>query len=148
MMDNYEDIINHPHHVSIKHAPMSLLNRAAQFSPFAALTGYEDAIDETARLTDVQHEMTEEELDGLNNALQMLLEMEVEQPLVSVTYFKPDERKCGGSYVTVTGNFRFLDMMEMKLKFTDGTEILLSDLYKIEFTGGCKSGEVKETDIF
>jgi len=127
MSDNeYKDILDHPHHVSSKRPQMSLYNRAAQFSPFAALTGYDEEIDETARLTDHRAELTEDELNALNDAFQRLSELEL--PLITVTYFVPDERKSGGAYVQYTGHFRFLDMGEQRMKFVEGMEISLSDI--------------------
>jgi len=126
MTDDYKDIIHHSHHISSKRPQMSLYSRAAQFSPFAALTGYDEEIDETARLTDHREELTEDELDALNAAFQRLSELE--QPLITVTYFVPDQKKSGGAYVQYTGHFRFLDMGERKMKFVEGMEILLSDI--------------------
>lgn len=124
-MKNYADLIDHPHHVSGKRHAMSMRNRAAQFSPFAALTGFDAEIDETARLTNAKRELTEDEMDALNQTLRKLLDMASEHPLVSVTYFKPDARKDGGAYATYMGHFRFFDAAEGKLKFVDRTEILL-----------------------
>ncbi|HOO05725.1 MAG TPA: hypothetical protein PLH83_04435, partial [Ruminococcus sp.] len=99
-MPNYEDIINLPHHVSTKRPQMSMLDRAAQFSPFAALTGYDAAIKETGRLTDEKIEMDEESLNMLNMKFQLLVEALDDEHEVSFTYFKPDETKAGGAYVT------------------------------------------------
>lgn len=124
-MENYSDLIDHPHHVSRKRHAMPMRNRAAQFSPFAALTGFDAEINETARLTDTKRELTEDEMDILNQTFQKLLDMASEHPLVSVTYFKPDARKDGGVYATYTGHFRFFDAVEGKLKFMDRTEIPL-----------------------
>lgn len=127
MSDNeYKDILDHPHRVSSKRPRMSLYSRAAQFSPFAALTGYDEEIDETARLTDHRAELTEDELNALNDAIQKLSELEL--PLITVTYFIPDEKKSGGVYVQYTGHFRFLDMGEQRMKFVEGMEISLSDI--------------------
>lgn len=126
MTGDYDDIINNPHHVSTKCHAMSLYSRAAQFSPFAALTGYDEEIDETARLTDHRAELTEDELNALNAAFQKLSELEL--PLITVTYFIPDEKKSGGVYVQYTGHFRFLDMGEQRMKFVEGMEISLSDI--------------------
>ena len=111
---------------------MSMWSRAAQFSPFAALTGYDDEIDEAARLTDRLEELTEDELNGLNQAFQKLLERASDRPLVCVTYFQPDERKDGGEYVSYTGRFRFFDETERILHFTDRTEIPVDDVFHIE----------------
>lgn len=131
-MNNYDDIRNHSRYKLKHHQPMSMWSRAAQFSPFAALTGYDDEIDEAARLTDRREEMTEDELNGLNQAFQKLLERASDRPLVSVTYFQPDERKDGGEYVSYTGRFRFFDETERILHFTDRTEIPVDDIFHIE----------------
>ena len=131
-MNNYDDIRNHSRYKLKHHQPMSMWSRAAQFSPFAALTGYDDEIDEAARLTDRREEMTEDELNGLNQAFQKLLERASDRPLVSVTYFQPDERKDGGEYVSYTGRFRFFDETERILHFTDRTEIPVDDVFNIE----------------
>lgn len=130
-MDDYKDIINHPHHVSDKRPRMSLRDRAAQFSPFAALTGYDEEIDKTARLTDHREELTEDEINELNEAFRRLSESSL--PLINVTYFIPDEKKTGGVYVQYTGHFRFLDMGENKLKFAEGKEISVDDISKLTF---------------
>lgn len=131
-MNNYDDIRNHSRYKLKHHQPMSMWSRAAQFSPFAALTGYDDEIDEAARLTDRLEELTEDELNGLNQAFQKLLERASDRPLVCVTYFQPDERKDGGEYVSYTGRFRFFDETEMILHFTDRTEIPVDDVFHIE----------------
>lgn len=131
-MNNYDDIRNHSRYKLKHHQPMSMWSRAAQFSPFAALTGYDDKIDESARLTDRREEMTEDELNDLNQAFQKLLERASDRPLVSVTYFQPDERKDGGEYVSYTGRFRFFDEIERILHFTDRTEIPVDDIFHIE----------------
>ncbi|MDD6269169.1 MAG: hypothetical protein PUA84_03840, partial [Oscillospiraceae bacterium] len=120
MREDYLSIISRPHHVSAKRYPMSMSDRAAQFAPFAALTGYEDEVDEVARLTDSLKDMTEDDQDELNKAFCRLMESESERPPVTVSYFKPDSKKSGGKYLTYTGNFRFYDEAERKLKFTDG----------------------------
>lgn len=130
-MNNYDDIRNHSRYKLKHHQPMSMWSRAAQFSPFAALTGY-DEIDEAARLTDRLEELTEDELNGLNQAFQKLLERASDRPLVCVTYFQPDERKDGGEYVSYTGRFRFFDETERILHFTDRTEIPVDDVFHIE----------------
>ena len=94
----YEDIIGLLHHVSTVHPQMSIYDRAAQFSPFAALTGHEAAIRETARLTEEQAELNEDKKEELNEKLQELMAHAEEHPTVTVTYFKPDDRKEGGKY--------------------------------------------------
>ena len=128
----YDDIINLPHHVSATHPQMSRLDRAAQFAPFAALTGYGAAIKETARLTDERAELGEYELMELNAGIQMLMERIDEHPQVEITYFKPDERKDGGAYLTVKSRAKRLNEYERFLLLEDGTEIPFNDIYKIE----------------
>ena len=102
-MGKYDDIINLPHHVSATRPRMSMIDRAAQFSPFAALTGYDAAIKETGRLTDRRIELTEDSRAAMDRKQQLLVENLADHPEVSVTYFVPDERKAGGAYITVTG---------------------------------------------
>ncbi len=130
-MGNYEDILHHTRYELKKHRPMPIASRAAQFSAFAALTGFDEKIDETARLTEAKQELSEEQLEQLNRILVRLSELETRKPLISVTYFQKDERKNGGAYLHYTGNLRFLDEAERKLKFVDGTVIAVSELYSI-----------------
>lgn len=105
MTETYDDIIHLPHHVSKRHPQMSLYNRAAQFAPFAALTGYEEAIIETARLTAPKVDMMEDNQQLLDRKLALLSHSLREQPTVSITYFQPDKKKSGGQYLTFTGQF-------------------------------------------
>ena len=105
----YDDIINLPHHVSTKHPHMAPIDRAAQFSPFAALTGHDEAIKETARLTDERMELDENRKELLDARLQLLREHLGEKPTVTFTFFEPDERKSGGAYVTVTGSVKKIE---------------------------------------
>ena len=112
MSDEYRDIINLPHHVSSKRPQMSMLDRAAQFSPFAALTGYDDAIHETARLTNDKVNLSEEEKETLDRKQQILLERLGEHPALTVTYFIPDAKKSGGAYVTKSGSLKKIDGLE------------------------------------
>ena len=131
-MNGYDDIINMPHHVSETHPHMSMHDRAAQFSPFAALTGHGDAVKETARLTDVKSELTEDEISGINQKLKFLTEHAGERPEITVEYFVPDERKSGGAYITVMGNFRRIAEAEGHLILTNGDRISLNDISRIE----------------
>lgn len=101
MSENYDDIINLPHHVSKTRPQMSMKDRAAQFSPFAALTGYDAAIKETGRLTDIRIEMGEEALNILNMKFQILIDSLDDEPEVTFAYFKPDDRKAGGAYLAL-----------------------------------------------
>lgn len=128
----YEDIINLPHHVSSTRPQMSMLDRAAQFSPFAALTGYDAAIKETGRLTDEKIELDEDTKAALDMKQAYLIEMIDAQPEISITYFLPDTKKSGGAYVTVTGNLKRFDEYERLLILTDGKKIPMDDIADIE----------------
>ncbi|CAK7024104.1 MAG: hypothetical protein EUB_02259 [Eubacterium sp.] len=137
-MGSYDDIINHPHHVSKTRSQMSELDRAAQFSPFAALTGYDAAIKETGRLTGDKLNLD----DGTKAILDMkqafLMEVIDTRPEITISYFLPDTRKSGGEYVTVTGILKRFDEYERMLILTDGKKIPLDDIADIEcelFTG-------------
>ena len=121
----YDDIINLPHHVSAERPRMSMHDRAAQFSPFAALTGYDDAIDETARLTDKQFELSEDERNRLDEQLRLIADRIEEQPEIEVTYFQPDELKDGGAYLIARGRVRRIDEYEREIVFGDGRQIEL-----------------------
>ena len=127
----YDDIINLPHHVSLTHPHMSRLDRAAQFSPFAALTGYDAALKETARLTDKKVELGEYELEELNRTLLELSDHISQHPQVMVTYFEPDKCKEGGVYITVSKEIKRIDEIEQAIYFTDGSKIPLSDIFSI-----------------
>lgn len=129
----YDDIIDLPHHVSTTRPRMSRLGRAAQFAPFAALTGYGAAIKEKARLTDERSELGEYELMELNAGIHMLMERIDEYPQVEITYFKPDEHKDGGAYLTVKSRAKRLNEYDRFILLEDGTEIPFDDIYKIEF---------------
>lgn len=128
----YGDILNLPHHTSTKHLRMTAIERAAQFSPFAALTGYDAATKETARVTDRRVELDEYEKEILNHRLQLLIENRTAAPQASITYFVPDLYKEGGAYRTVNGVVRRLDSYERKIIFYDGTRIALDAVVQIE----------------
>ncbi|MEE0794990.1 MAG: hypothetical protein U0M31_06125 [Oscillospiraceae bacterium] len=128
-MSEYDDIIDLPRPKS-KHEPMPMSDRAAQFSPFAALTGYGDAIDETARLTDHRIELSEEQRAELDYKQQYLATLDA--PTVTVTYFVPDERKTGGAYVTHTGTLKRIDELERMMVFADGARVSLDEVIAIE----------------
>ena len=130
--DQYNDIIDLPHHVSATRPRMSMIDRAAQFSPFAALTGYDAAIKETGRLTDERIELSEESHAALDRKQQLLLDNLADRPEVSVNYFVPDEQKSGGTYVTVTGQVKKVDEFERLLILTDGTKIPLNEVWDME----------------
>lgn len=131
MSGQYDDIINMPHHVSKTRAQMPRRNRAAQFAPFAALTGYEDAIDESARRTDAKAELCEDEAAELNKKIQLLSARIASEPYCEITYFVPDKRKSGGKYITVSGNVRFIEEVTRKIVFCGGLRIPLDDIIKI-----------------
>ena len=131
-MSEYDDIIHFPHHVSRIHPQMSMEDRAAQFSPFAALTGYEAAVKETARLTDDREELDEDEKTRLNAQLQKISARLQEQPEVMVTYFAPDERKTGGARQTYRGRLRKIDRNRKMLIMVDQTELPIENLLNIE----------------
>ena len=133
MTDSYDDIINLPHYISPQHTPMSLLNRAAQFAPFAALTGYDEAVKETARYTDNAADLDENRIEIINEKLIFLREKQNERPLVTVSYFLSDERKNGGAYVAVTGKVKKIDDLERIIILDDGTEIPMDGI--VEITG-------------
>ena len=132
MNGKYDEIIDLPHHVSKTRPQMPMSDRAAQFSPFAALTGYDSAIKETGRLTDDKIELVEESLTALNARYQMLMDVLAEGPEVRITYFKPDERKAGGAYVTITGAIRKIDDFEQIIIMQDGTRIPMGDVLSLE----------------
>ena len=132
-MDEYDDIINLPHHVSKNHRQMPMEMRAAQFAPFAALTGYDAVINETARLTDQQVELEDYDNERLNRKYAELIENISEHPVVTVSYFKPDERKGGGAYVSKTGHIKKVDTYEQQMIMEDGTAIPLAAIVDIVF---------------
>ena len=131
-MGNYDDIIDLPHHVSETHPPMSQADRAAQFSPFAALTGYDAAVRESARVTEQRIELDEGVKAELNARLNCILEHLSEHPQVSITYFMPDEKKSGGAYRTVTGAVRKLDSFAKTLTLVDGTVVPMEEMVHVE----------------
>lgn len=129
---SYEDILGHSYPFSLKHPRMPLQDRAAQFSPFAALTTYEAAIREEERLTEEWIELTEEEKVFLDQKLFILAENRETEPEIGVVYFRKDEHKAGGSYICEKGCFRKTDPAGKKLYFTDGRYFLLQDIREIE----------------
>ena len=122
MKHPYDDIFDLPHHVSERHPQMSMYNRAAQFAPFAALTGHDSAITEAARLTEAEEELSESDAEVLNRKLAYLQSLD-EKPTISVTYFVPDDKKEGGSYHTATGIVKSVEPDKGVLQFEDGTGI-------------------------
>ena len=132
MSEPYDDIINLPHHVSSKHPQMPIENRAAQFSPFAALTGYDAAIKETSRTTDQRIELDESAMADLDMKLHMLTDRIADQPEISVTYFQEDEKKDGGAYVTAVNHVNKIDAFERTILLVNGEKISIDDILDIE----------------
>ena len=132
-MRNYDDIINlsRPQYHGLP--PMSIHDRAAQFSPFAALVGYDAAVEETARLTDSRREMEEDEINELNRQLSELNKRLSERPRIRVTYFIRDRKKEGGRYASKIGNARTIDQAENRIIFTDGESVPVKDMYSVVF---------------
>ena len=132
-MRNYDDIINlsRPQYHDLP--PMSIHDRAAQFSPFAALVGYDAAIEETARLTDSRRVMEEDEINELNRQLSELNKRLSERPRIRVTYFIRDRKKEGGRYASKIGNARTIDQAENRIIFTDGESVPVKDMYSVVF---------------
>ena len=132
-MTNYEDIINFSHHRSKKHPHMPLSDRAAQFSPFAALTGHDAAIKETARLTDRKIELDEYEIAALDEKLQIIKTKLNSKscPGITVTYFQPDDRKEGGEYLTITGTVKKMDEYMRCLITNEGVRIPVEDILEL-----------------
>ena len=133
MNEKYKDMLHLPHPVSATHPRMSLQNRAAQFSPFAALTGYDDALRERARLTDRFIELDEDRKQELDRQLYYIHEHLAQKPPVKITYFVPDFQKDGGSYRTLEGYIQKIDETAMKI-FMNDTEIPINKIYQIDFT--------------
>lgn len=129
---SYDDIIHLPHPTSKIHPRMSMADRAAQFSPFAALTGYDAALKETARLTGERIELDEYEKNALNERLQLIAATLGEGHEVSITYFKPDELKAGGEYVTVTGEIKKIDEYERQIIMSSGQSVPIEEVVGLE----------------
>ncbi|HCX55622.1 MULTISPECIES: hypothetical protein [Sedimentibacter] len=132
MTKTYDDIIHLPHHVSTTHPHMAAIDRAAQFSPFAALTGYNAAIKETARLTDERVELDEYTKGALSDKLQIVSERLKEHPEIAITYFQPDAEKDGGAYVTAACTVKKIDAYERIVVMTDGTVIPIGEIIRID----------------
>lgn len=128
----YENIITRPRHVSVRHSPMTKYDRAAQFSPFAALTGYDAVIEETARLTDTQAELDEGGKQLLDEKLQIIRAHLEEHPWVKLNVFCPDARKSGGAYRNIEGYVKKIDPVTRSILLTDGETIPIDRIYGIE----------------
>ena len=132
MRRKYDEILNLPHHVSKNRPQMPMQDRAAQFSPFAALTGYDAAVKETGRLTDDKAQLDENALTVLNRKFQLLQEYLDDAPEVAFTYFQPDARKAGGAYRTIAGTVKRLDATERTVVLQDGTRLPMDDILEID----------------
>ena len=128
----YDDIINLPHHVSKKHPQMSLHDRAAQFSPFAALTGHKAAINETARWTDEKQILSEDVIAKLNEQLNLIKENIGTNPIVTITYFVPDDGKSGGAYISNTGVVKKINEYNHTVILTDKTVIPIEQISEMQ----------------
>lgn len=131
-MSKYDDIINRPHHRSKTHPHMPLIDRAAQFAPFAALTGYGDAIDETARITDIRPDLDEQQLAELNERLLQI--MAEPNAVARITYFVPDEKKSGGRYEQAEGVIKKIDETAKAIVMDGGEKIPLADIIELNET--------------
>ena len=136
MAENYDDIINLPHYISKKHRPMPREARAAQFAPFAALTGYESDVNEAARYTGKRRELGEYETERLNRRINEIRDGIHGNTEVIITYFKPDEKKAGGEYLNIGGRVRKIDDYGRTLTLTSGALIPLDDISEIVFKDG------------
>ena len=132
--DKYNSIIGLPHHTSPTRKRMPNQDRAAQFAPFAALTGYDSMVEETARLTDAEDAFNEENTALLDKKLRILNELEAEHPYVEITYFIPDERKSGGRYETVYGYLKQIDKIEGAIILRDKRKIPFDKIRNIDST--------------
>lgn len=135
MMNNYSDIINLPRPISKNHKQMSNHDRAAQFAPFAALTGYEQVVKEVSRKTDERIVLSEDEKQIINRYIEYLLEHQKQNFPIKVTYFVKDKKKSGGKYVTKEGLFYSISGDNKKLVFADKTSVLIIDIIEIQIEG-------------
>ena len=128
----YDDILEYEYHGSISHPHMSMEQRAAQFAPFAALVGYSDNINEAKRLTQEQRDLGESDILDIDYKLQYIESIVQDYPLITVTYFKKDEKKAGGEYLTKTGNVRKIDTYQNYIEFMDRDKVSLNTIMYIE----------------
>lgn len=131
-MEIYDDMLDLPHPTSTKHPRMPAIDRAAQFSAFAALTGHDAAIRETARLTDRRVELDEDVKAELDTTLRLIVDHPSDHQQVSITYFQADQKKAGGAYVTATGSIKKMDDLEQTVVMSGGERIRIDDIYKVE----------------
>ena len=128
----YEDIVNLLPHISKKHPQPSMMDRAARFAPFAAITGYEEMVMEEARVTEERIDLDEGALALLSEKLNMIQEFLDEEPEVTITYFEPDKKKSGGAYVSITGVVKRIDEYEHLVIMTDGKKIKIEEIYHLQ----------------
>lgn len=128
----YEDIVNLPRHISKVHPQATMADRAARFSPFAAISGYEDMVKEAARVTEERINITDATKELLNEKLNMIIEFLDEEPEVTITYFEPDKKKDGGAYVSITGTVKRIDEYERIVLMSDDKKIRIDEIYAIE----------------
>lgn len=140
MTDKYDDIINLPRYVSKKRPPMPVKDRAAQFSPFAALTGHDAEVKETARITEKRVELDQYMKEKLNHKLQILMDKVKEETEINITYFEPDDKKDGGAYITITGRVKKIDEYEKMILMKDDILIPIDEIIRIE-------GEIFKTTV-
>ena len=131
-MEIYDDIINMEHHVSTKHPQMSLQDRSAQFAPFAAWVGFDDMVEETARIVDKKIEVNEEQKEKLDLKLKEIKQKINLKPIVTITYFVPDKFKEGGKYVTVTEKIKKIDEYKKQIILENNIQILINEILEIE----------------
>lgn len=131
-MGDYDDIVNLPHYEPKRHPRMSMMARAAQFAPFAAVAGHDAAIREEGRVTDEWADIGESESKELDNKMALLITRQTENPMVTIEYFLPDSRKSGGTYQTIAGNVRRIDDYERVVELTDGRKIPVAMIKDIE----------------
>ncbi len=131
-MKDYKDIINMPHHVSKNRPQMSMRDRAAQFAPFAALVGYDDAVKETARQTSKRIELLDEQVAIINEKILLLIELIKDSPKIFITYFEPDKKKDGGIYITINGTVKKIDEYNKLIIMQDGRTIKMDDIFDIQ----------------
>lgn len=131
-MNDYSDIINLPHHESLKRTRMSLENRAAQFAPFSALTGYSEAIKEVSRITIEKYELDDDRKRELDKKIQILSDVIKIKPEIIITYYVSDKKKNGGKYEKIKGNIKKIDLYNKLLIFNDNIKIFFYDIYEIE----------------
>ena len=132
-MGKYDDIIYLDHPVSKNHKQMSIYDRSAQFAPFAALVGYEDSIKEAARKTVDKVELSADEIEFISKKITRLYELRLSHPTINVTYFKKDEKKKGGNYLSITGELKKIDIQEKRLTLVKNISINFSDIIDIVF---------------